>query len=214
MGAGLSPILWHAIGVPARPTRTEREASAGTAWFLAGYVGVVGFFVVETAVRERGMASSLTVSADDQDSTRMIVAASVLAASLSPLLRRIPLHPLPKATAPAGLALEAAGLAVRVWSMRTLRASYSRTLRTRPEQPVVDRGPYRVIRHPGYLGSLITWSGFALTSRNVPVLIAVTGSLFLAYSHRIRAEETLLRRELPGYLDYCRGTKKLIPFVW
>jgi len=104
---------------------------------------LAGFFAVEAAVRERGTASSLAASNDDQDGTSRIVVASVLAASLSPLLRRVPLPSLPRSTAPAGLALQAAGLAVRIWSMRTLRASYSRTLRAEAEQPVVDRGRSR-----------------------------------------------------------------------
>lgn len=186
----------------------------GGAWFLAGYAGVAGFFAVEAAARERGAASSLAASDDDQGSTRMIVIASVLATSLAPLLRRVPLRPLPDAAAPAGLALEAAGLAVRIWSMRTLRASYSRTLRTEADQPVVDRGPYCLIRHPGYLGSLTTWTGFALTSRSTPVVVTVVGLLTRAYSHRIRAEEALLGRQLPGYVDYSGRTKKLIPLVW
>ena len=131
---------------------------AGTACFVAGYAGLAGFFALEALVRERGTASSLTASSDDRDSTRMIVAASALATGLSPMFRRLPLRPLPVATAQAGLALQGAGLAVRVWSMRTLRGSYSRTLRAETEQPVVDRGPYRLIRHPGYLGSPMTWT--------------------------------------------------------
>lgn len=113
-----------------------------------------------------------------------------------------------------GLALQAAGLAVRIWSMRTLRASYSRTLRAEAEQPVVDRGPYRLVRHPGYLGSLMTWTGFALTSRSTPVVATVAALLARVYSHRITAEEALLHRELPGYLEYTGHTNKLIPFVW
>lgn len=132
----------------------------------------------------------------------MTIVASILAATLSPLLRRIPLRPLPEATAPTGLAIRAAGLAVRIWSMRTLRASYSRTLRTETEQPVVDRDPDRLVRHPGYLGSPMTWTGFARTSRSLSVAITVAGLLARAYSRRITAEEALLRRELPGYLDY------------
>lgn len=88
---------------------------------------MAGFFAVEAAVRERGTASILAGSNDDQGSTRTIIVASVIAASLSPLLRCIPLRPLPEATPPAGLAIQAAGLAVRIWLMRTLLASYSRT---------------------------------------------------------------------------------------
>jgi protein-S-isoprenylcysteine O-methyltransferase Ste14 len=98
--------------------------------------------------------------------------------------------------------------------MRTLGASYSRTLRTAEAQGVVDDGPYRLIRHPGYAGSLLTWTGFALTSGSLPVVGVVTGLLGRAYRRRIAAEEALLRRDLPGYTEYSRRTKRLIPFIW
>jgi protein-S-isoprenylcysteine O-methyltransferase Ste14 len=197
-----------------RSTQSSKDTRVGRWWFLAGHVGVAGFFVVEAVARERGRAASLDADSDDQDSTRMIVTAGALAASLSPLLRRLPLRPLPRPAARVGLALQATGLGLRIWSMRTLGASYSRTLRTEDEQHVVTDGPYRLIRHPGYLGSLLTWTGFGLTSGSLPALAAVTGLLGHAYRHRIAAEEVLLRRNLPGYLDYSRHTKELIPFIW
>ncbi len=183
-------------------------------WYLAGYAGVAGFLMVERLARQRGTAASLDASGDDQGTTRGIVAACIAAATLAPFLRRLPVRSLPRGAAPVGLGLQVTGLILRVWSMRRLGASYSRTLRTTEAQGVVDDGPYRLIRHPGYAGSLLTWTGFALTSRSVPVLIAVTGLLSQAYAHRIRVEEALLRRELPGYVDYGGRTKKLLPFVW
>jgi protein-S-isoprenylcysteine O-methyltransferase Ste14 len=121
---------------------------------------------------------------------------------------------LPRSAGPAGLAIEATGLGVRLWSMRTLRGSYSRTLRTRPEQQVIHDGPYRLIRHPGYLGSILTWTGCAVTSGSLPTVSAVTGLLLGAYRRRITIEERLLDRDLPGYLAYRERTKKLIPFLW
>jgi protein-S-isoprenylcysteine O-methyltransferase Ste14 len=105
-------------------------------------------------------------------------------------------------------------LALRAWSMRTLGASYSRTLRTGEAQPLIDDGPYRLVRHPGYAGSLLTWSGFAMASRSLPVVVVVSGILGWAYRDRIRAEEDLLRRELPGYEDYARRTWRLVPYLW
>jgi protein-S-isoprenylcysteine O-methyltransferase Ste14 len=195
-------------------SRLRRRSRAGTSWFLAGYAGIAGFFVLETLTRRRGTASSLGTSEDDQGTTRMIITAYALAADLPPLLRRLPVPQLPLITAPAGLIVQASGLALRAWSMRTLGASYTRTLRTGEEQRVVDDGPYRLIRHPGYAGSLLTWSGFALASRSVPVIGFVTGLLSWAYQRRIAAEEELLRRELPGYTAYSDHTKKLIPLVW
>jgi len=107
---------------PERPTRRDR----GTRWFLAGYAGVAGFFVVEALTRSRGRAASLDASDDDQGTTHGIVTAYVAAATLAPLLRHLPVRSLPRGAAPVGLVLEGAGLALRVWSMRTLGVAYSR----------------------------------------------------------------------------------------
>jgi len=179
--------------------------------------GLAGFFVLERLLRQPGGTSSLKASGDDRGTTKMIIAAYGLAVDVPLLARRLPGRPLPPAAAPAGLAVEATGLALRAWSMRALGRSYSRTLRVVEgdvQQTVVDAGPYRLIRHSGYLGSLLTWFGFALTSRRVPVVALIVGLLGAAYGRRIAAEEQLLRRDLSGYTTYSERTKKLIPFVW
>jgi protein-S-isoprenylcysteine O-methyltransferase Ste14 len=175
---------------------------------------VAGFFAVEAATRQRGVASSLDASKDDEGTTRMIVASYVAAAALAPALRRTRSPRLPRVVAPLGLGFEALGLGLRAWSMRTLGRSYTRTLRIADAQRVVDTGPYAWVRHPGYAGSLLVWTGFALTSRSAPVVVAVGTLLGIAYQRRIAAEEALLRRELPGYDAYRARTKRLIPLVW
>jgi protein-S-isoprenylcysteine O-methyltransferase len=98
--------------------------------------------------------------------------------------------------------------------MQTLSEAYSRTLRVTNEQSVVDRGPYRHIRHPGYLGSLLVWTGFALSSGSAIIVGTVAALLLPAYAHRMDAEERLLERALPGYADYRARTKKLVPGLW
>ncbi len=98
--------------------------------------------------------------------------------------------------------------------MRALGDSYTRTLRTEEEQRVVETGPYRWVRHPGYTGSLLTWIGYALTSRSVPALGVIAALLGRVYQKRITAEETLLARALPAYTAYSHHTKRLVPFVW
>ena len=99
--------------------------------------------------------------------------------------------------------------------MRELGRFYSRTLRTEgDEQVVIDTGPYRLVRHPGYAGSLLIWGGFAMTSRSTPVVMAVSALLARAYQKRIAAEEELLRRTLPGYGAYTERTKRLVPHAW
>lgn len=191
-----------------------RRRSDDVGWFVAGYAGVLGFLVLEGSSRQRGAASSLRASRDDRGTTRMIVAAYAAAAVGAPLVRLMRPPELPRAVAPLGLGLEVAGLGLRAWSMRTLGGSYSRTLRVGGSQQVIDRGPYRFVRHPGYAGSLMIWTGFALTSRSLRVVEVVGGLLGVAYHRRVGAEETLLRRDLRGYEAYSRRTKRLIPFIW
>jgi protein-S-isoprenylcysteine O-methyltransferase Ste14 len=53
-----------------------------------------------------------------------------------------------------------------------------------------------------------------LTSQSLPTVVSIAGLLAGAYRRRIAAEESLLIRNLPDYLDYSRRTKKLVPFVW
>jgi protein-S-isoprenylcysteine O-methyltransferase Ste14 len=192
----------------------EQPRRGGIGWFIAGYVGVAGFFVLEASTRERGAASSLSASHDDRGTTRMIVAAYAAAAVAAPVIRLRRRPQLPRAAGPLGIGLEVAGLGLRAWSMRTLGRSYTRTLRIEHSQHIVDSGPYRFVRHPGYAGSLLIWTGFALTSRSFVVVEVVAGLLGLAYHRRVAAEESLLRRDLPGYAAYTKRTKRLIPFVW
>jgi protein-S-isoprenylcysteine O-methyltransferase Ste14 len=186
----------------------------GLRWFGAGAAGLGGFFAVEALVRAPGEASDLHAGTEDAGSTRGIALATGLAALSAPLLRRLPLRPLPPWCAPLGLLVLGAGLALRVWSMQTLAESYSRTLRVTNEQQVTERGPYRRLRHPGYAGSLLVWCGFGLTTGSAAVLGTVAALLFPAYVHRMEAEERLLTRQLPGYAAYTERTSRLVPYVW
>jgi protein-S-isoprenylcysteine O-methyltransferase Ste14 len=198
---------------PPHPQTGEKGSSR---WLLAGYLGLTGFLALEGLVREGGSASSLKATSDDRGSTLLIGATYSLVALAPVLLRRgrgVLIPCLPRATGPIGLLVELTGLGMRAWSMRTLRTSYSRTLRTEAGQQVMDTGPYRRIRHPGYLGSLLTWTGFSLTSQSAPVVGTMAG-LLVVYRYRILAEEEMLVRQLAGYSGYVERTKRLIPFVW
>ena len=184
-------------------------------WLRAGYAGLLGFFILERVFRQPGSPSTMKPSADDRGTTRLIVAAYSVATDLPVLLRRFRLGRLSPRVAPVGLIIEATGLALRGISMQKLGSSYTRTLRTDAnEQALVQTGPYRLVRHPGYLGSLLTWIGFSLTSCSLPTVALVSGLLGAAYARRINAEEELLQRDLAGYEEYASRTSRLIPFVW
>ncbi len=81
-------------------------------------------------------------------------------------------------------------------------------------QTVADRGPYRQVRHPMYSVSLLIWLWLPLTLGSfvaLPLIALITPLLVL----RLLNEEKILRRDLPGYSEYCQRTRyRLIPFVW
>ncbi len=90
----------------------------------------------------------------------------------------------------------------------------SRIIEVEEGQRVVHTGPYAVIRHPMYLGVTLMFLATPLALGSwmaVPVFVLLP--VFLVF--RIRNEEEVLLRELPGYADYCRNVKyRLIPGFW
>ena len=82
---------------------------------------------------------------------------------------------------------------------------------TRRNQIVVSRGIYSLIRHPIYTGDLMLLLGLELALRSW----LVVGVLLLSPAILLQAirEEDFLRETLPGYDDYCRRTKRFVPFV-
>ena len=81
-------------------------------------------------------------------------------------------------------------------------------------QTVADRGPYRLVRHPMYSVSLLIWLWIPPALGSFVLLPAVAFIVPILVL-RLLNEEKMLRRDLPGYADYCRRTRyRLIPFVW
>ena len=90
----------------------------------------------------------------------------------------------------------------------------SRTIQVEPGQTVISTGPYRIIRHPMYLGIsvMVAFAPLALGSYfALPAFLLVIPLIVL----RLLNEEKVLRQELPGYSEYCLRTRfRLVPFVW
>lgn len=79
---------------------------------------------------------------------------------------------------------------------------------------VISTGPYRIIRHPMYLGVVVMWL-FAPLALGSFVALPAFALLIPVVVFRLLNEGKILRRELPGYIEYCQRTRyRLIPFVW
>jgi len=113
-----------------------------------------------------------------------------------------------------GVALFAAGGALRLWPVFVLGHRFSGLVAIQPHHTLVTNGIYGVIRHPSYLGLLINSLGWALAFRSVVgvLLTALTIPPLLA---RIRAEEIMLRSEFCAEYDAYRArTSRLIPGLY
>jgi protein-S-isoprenylcysteine O-methyltransferase Ste14 len=99
--------------------------------------------------------------------------------------------------------------------MHVLGRFYTRTLQVVPGHRIIVLGPYSRIRHPGYLGSILVWSGASLGLGNWIAFIMTILLLILAYVHRIKSEETMLSNALGDeYEQYVSRTRRLLPFVY
>ncbi len=108
-----------------------------------------------------------------------------------------------------------AGLGLRAWSIRVLGAFFTRDLQVAPDHRLIDRGPYRVLRHPAYTGSLLIFAGIGLALGNWLSLLACLTLPAVGYLQRIPREEAVLRERLGGaYDEYAARTDRLIPGVW
>jgi protein-S-isoprenylcysteine O-methyltransferase len=117
-------------------------------------------------------------------------------------------------TAWIGVVLAASGVALRLWAVLQLRDRYTRTLLIQDQQSVERGGPYRWVRHPGYLGSLLCLNGVALASGNWVTLVASIIATSAAYAHRIRVEDEMLVAAFgPSYDEYRRRVPALMPRV-
>lgn len=113
----------------------------------------------------------------------------------------------------AALACFLASYGFTLWVFATNRYA-SRIIEVQQGQKVIDSGPYAVVRHPMYLGQIVLFPSFLLALGSW--WAALLGSLIVVpLVLRIRNEELVLRRDLPGYTAYCQRTRyRLFPGIW
>ena len=142
----------------------------------------------------------------------LIVALTVMLV-LSALDHRFGWSDVPVLVSLAGAVLAALGLYITFLVVKENTFSAA-NIKVFKDQKVISTGPYALVRHPMYTGTLLftlaaplalgSWWGF------LPVLLAIPMMVW-----RIFDEEKLLKAELPGYADYTRKVRyRLVPLGW
>ena len=157
-------------------------------------------------------------SSKDRGSFRLIVASMWLALGLAFVFAFL----VPQATIVwhrpiifwMGIVLMLVGMGFRYYAIRTLGRFFTFDVAVHSGQTVIERGPYRYIRHPSYAGGLMTLAGIGVALGNWASLGTLLTVMAIAYGYRIQVEEAALLASLGApYQAYRSRTKRIIPFV-
>lgn len=114
-----------------------------------------------------------------------------------------------------GIAILIVGSLFRQYSIRILGKYFTPEVIVAANQPVIENGPYRWIRHPGYSGAFLMFMGIGLAFGNWLSLIVFFLEAFLVYSRRVKAEEKAMLETIgEPYRRYLARTKRFIPFIF
>jgi protein-S-isoprenylcysteine O-methyltransferase Ste14 len=112
-----------------------------------------------------------------------------------------------------GLLLTVAGLLFACWARVMLGNNWSAVVQLKQDHELIERGPYRFVRHPIYTGLLTAFLGTALTLGEWRGLLAAA-IVALSFWRKLRLEERWLGEQFgAAYADYMRRVKALIPWM-
>ena len=183
---------------------------------VLGYLIVMQFFFLDHN-RRGAEAKSFETGEFDQHSTMYVGIAyfvSMMLLLASWIFNWLNFGSLPAWVGWLGIIVGLFGLTLRWWANRVLGAFYTRTLKVIENQSIVRAGPYRLIRHPGYLGSILIWVGATAATTNWIVLLGVLIVMIGVYVYRIQNEEKMLLAMNADYAEYRKGTWRLIPSIY
>ncbi len=151
---------------------------------------------------------------EDRSSRLLISLSMLLSLTIAFLFAASGIASLPSWAFYLGIGLMIAGILLRQWSIAVLGRYFSRTVGVQEGQAVVDRGPYRLVRHPAYTGSLLTMVGLGFVLQSWGAVLVLIVFFGVAFGYRIHVEEGVLTSKLGDeYVAYAKKTKRLIPYV-
>lgn len=114
-----------------------------------------------------------------------------------------------------GLGIIISGMVFRFFAIRSLGRLFTVDVTIREDHKLKKNGLYRVIRHPSYFGSLLSFTGFGISLNNWISLIILICFISAAFLYRIKIEEKALTDHFGAeYLEYKKNTFCLIPWIY
>jgi protein-S-isoprenylcysteine O-methyltransferase len=186
-------------------------------WYHLFVASYIAWIVMEVWIFRRDRRKSSGASGDRGSLIVLVVMLTIsltgawYAAAALPFARIVPVH---FQLFLIGLALIWAGMALRIWAILVLGRFFRTTVFVQAEHKLVETGPYRLLRHPSYTGTLLSLLGIGLALGNWIAVALLTLGPLPAYSYRIAVEERALRARFgPQYEAFARDRWRLIPFL-
>jgi protein-S-isoprenylcysteine O-methyltransferase Ste14 len=185
-------------------------------WSFLFWAVFLWAFWPEFAIVRRAQQSRAAV---ESKSLRLILQGQSIAFLVSfvlawiPSLRFAPAHA--RIWLFAGVAMLAAGSVLRRHCWRMLGPSFTGDVQVRADQEVIDRGAYRLLRHPSYAGGILmnTGVGIGLGSWASAAVLGIAS--VAVYVYRMHVEERALLAAIgEPYRRFIDTRKRLIPFVY
>ena len=112
-----------------------------------------------------------------------------------------------------GVFLCISGLVFAIWARVILGTNWSGVITLKEDHELIERGPYRIVRHPIYTGILAMSAGTAIAMGYFGSFLGLI-LLFVSFWLKLKREEDLMLKHFPAkYPAYQRRVKRIIPFL-
>lgn len=192
-------------------------------WFLmlVGVVYAAGVVIAFYIRKEQFWESTLkgtTTQEEPGDRSFWLITMGMMAAFYLPPIEYLffaPVLPRTNWMAFSGAFIIILGISLFVWARRVLGTNYSGHVAVKEGQELVQNGPYRLLRHPAYMGYFLMALGIGLGYSSIAGLIVIFVLLLPVMVYRINVEERMLAGHFrEAYYEYARRTKRFVPGIW
>jgi protein-S-isoprenylcysteine O-methyltransferase Ste14 len=177
------------------------------------WVGAEVYLVLRDNVHEKGKTTI------DQRTRNYNFISLIIAISSAAIISWIPVFQFSRRGTSVvfwiGIIIICLGLFLRYWSINVLGRYFRTTVELEENQKIIQKGPYKLIRHPSYSGIILFCLGYGLAVQNWLSLVIAVSLPTVALLYRIKIEEEALVKGMgTEYEAYQKKTKKLIPGIW
>jgi protein-S-isoprenylcysteine O-methyltransferase Ste14 len=114
-----------------------------------------------------------------------------------------------------GLILIVFGLTIRWIAILKLKSMFTVNVSIQENHKIVKSGIYDTIRHPAYLGTLLSFLGLGIALINWLSIIVIFIPILLSFINRMQVEEKVLIEEFgEEYLNYSNKTYRIFPGIY